>query len=107
MGALYRPKLKDWRKRPSAEQRSAIWWVKYYVNGRAMRESWKTTSYEEAKRFLKQREGAAVTGQPVLPRLDRIRYEEVAEDLRKYYKTARDDHAVPQWAKAALAQIEP
>jgi integrase len=107
MGALYRPKLKDWRNRPSAEQRSAIWWVKYYVNGRPMRESSKATSYEEAKRFLKQREGAAVTGQPVLPRLDRIRCEEVAEDLRRHYKAARDDHAVPRWAKAALAQLEP
>jgi integrase len=56
---------------------------------------------------LKKHEGAAATGQLVLPRVDRIRYEEVAEDLRTDYTTARDDHAVPRWATAALAQLAP
>jgi integrase len=28
MGSLYRPKLKDWRTRPVAAQRSTVWWVK-------------------------------------------------------------------------------
>jgi hypothetical protein len=39
MSMVYRPKLKDWRTRPAAEQRSAVWWVKYYVDGRAVRVS--------------------------------------------------------------------
>jgi hypothetical protein len=39
MGMVYRPKLKDWRTRPAAVQRSAVWWVKYYVDGRAVRVS--------------------------------------------------------------------
>src|SRR5262249_37325279 len=38
-------------------------------------------------RFLKEREGRAATGQPVLPRLDRIRYDEASEDLRRHYET--------------------
>src|SRR5262249_40187667 len=66
---------------------SAIFWIKYYVNGRAIRESTRTTDREEAKRILKTREGAAAAGQPILPRVDRIRYEEVEEDLRTHYKT--------------------
>src|SRR5262245_29965915 len=107
MGSVYRPKLKDWRKRPTAQQRSAIYWCKYYVNGRAIRESTGLDDKEEAKRELKKREGAAAAGQPILPRIDRIRYEELAEGLRTHYKPARDDHAVPRLAKAALAQLAP
>jgi hypothetical protein len=43
MGSLYR--------------RGDIWWVKYYQNGRALRESTRTAKEAEAKRFLKLREG--------------------------------------------------
>jgi integrase len=87
MGSLYRPKLKDWRTRPVAAQRSAVWWVKYYANGRAVRESTNTDDKDAAKRILKQREGAAASGQPILPRVDRVRYEAIAADLRQHYET--------------------
>lgn len=99
MGSLYRPTLKSGKP-------GAIYWVKYYVNGRAIRESTRTDDKEAAKRLLKTKEGVAATGAPILPRIDRIRYEEVAEDLRTHYKTARDDHAVPRWAKVALASLD-
>ena len=83
MGYLYRPKLKS-------GERSSIWWAKYYVNGRPMRESTGVagdteTPPGEARRFLKAREGAVATGAPILPRADRIRFEEIAEDLRQHY----------------------
>jgi integrase len=68
-------------------QRGHIWWVKYYVNGRPIRESTGTAKEKQADRFLKDREGRVATGQPILPRVDRIRYEEIAEDLRQYYQT--------------------
>src|SRR6059058_5697011 len=90
MGYLYRPKLKS-------GERSSIWWAKYYVNGRPVRESTGVaadtkTAPERARRFLKEREGRVATGQPVLPRADRIRYEEIAEDLRRDYEaTGRRD----------------
>ncbi len=71
MGMLYR--------------RGAVFWVKYYVNGRPIRESTHTDKETEAKRFLKEREGRVATGQPVLPRADRIRYAEIADDLRRHY----------------------
>src|SRR5215470_162850 len=88
MGSIYRPKLKGWRTRPLAEQRSAVWWIKYYANGRAVRESTHTEDKELAKRKLKEREGAAATGQPILPRVDRIRYETIAADLSQHYETS-------------------
>src|SRR4029450_4873502 len=59
MGTLYR--------------RGQVWWVKYYVNGRPVRES---TGVDgdgdmpptEARRFLKGREGRVANGEPMLPR---------------------------------------
>ena len=80
MGYLYQPKLKS-----GGDCR--IWWVKYYVNGKAVRESTGTEKETEARRFLKEREGRASTGQPILPRADRIRYEDAARDLRTHYQT--------------------
>ncbi len=60
MGYLYRPKLKS-------GERSEIWWVKYYVNGRPVRESSGVsadtkTAPEGARRLLKEREGRVATG---------------------------------------------
>jgi len=64
-----------------------IWWVKYYLNGKPMRESTGTRKETEAKRFLKEREGRVAIGQAVLPRADRIPYGELATDLRQHYET--------------------
>jgi integrase len=78
MGALYR--------------RGQVWWCKYYVNGRPVRESTGVagdtdTAPAEAKRFLKVKEGKAASGEPVLRRADRVRYEEAAADRRRHYET--------------------
>jgi integrase len=70
-------------------KRGNIWWVKYYQNGRPIRESTGATKETEAKRFLREREGRVAAGQPVLRRADRISYEEVAKDLRAHYQTTR------------------
>jgi hypothetical protein len=92
MGSLYR--------------RGAVWWIKYYVDGRPMRESTGFTKEKAARNELKKREGRAASGQPILPRADRIRYDEIAEDLRTHYKTARTDRVVPRWAQASLARLD-
>lgn len=80
MGYLYRPTLKGGRGN------SRIWWVKYYVNGRPVRERTGADRESEARRFLKEREGRVATGQPLLPQTDRIRYEEIDQDLRAHYR---------------------
>ena len=54
-------------------KRGTIWWIKYYANGRPIRESTGTEKETEASRFLKAKEGRVATGQPVIPRADRIR----------------------------------
>jgi hypothetical protein len=54
-------------------QRGAVWWVKYYRNGRSMRESTGSTKGSDAKRLLKLREGDIERGLPVNLKLNRIR----------------------------------
>jgi len=74
-------------------QRGRVWWVKYYVDGRPIRESTGVASAEdqgpphEATRFLKRREGRAAAGLPTLPHADRVRYEEARDDLKAHYET--------------------
>lgn len=80
MGSLYKQKSRDGSP-------GRIWWMKYYANGRPVRESTGVEKESEARRILKEREGRLATGQPVLPRADRVRYEEVATDLRQHYRT--------------------
>ncbi len=66
---------------------SRMWWIKYYVGGRPVRESTKTDKEKQAERLLKAREGRAAIGQPILPRVDRTRVEELLNDLRAHYET--------------------
>jgi integrase len=74
------------RRIPGLYKRGRIYWCKYHVNGRPVRESTGTEKETEAKRFLDQRKGRVAEGQPLSPRADRVRYEEAAADLRRHYE---------------------
>jgi integrase len=67
---------------------SRFFWIKYYVNGRPVCESSGTDKEDAALRVLRSRLARVDGGLPVLPRVDRIRYDEVATDLRTHYKTS-------------------
>ena len=76
MGQLY--------QRPN----SAKYWAAYYdTAGRRVRVSTGTDNREEAKRFLKLREGKVAEGAPIPPRLDRISFDELRDNLMTYYRT--------------------
>jgi len=62
-------------------KRGNVYWIKYYVNGRPVRESTRTTKQREAERYLKDREGRAVMGAPALPKIERICFSEIADAL--------------------------
>ena len=84
MGSLYRPK---YRGSDGTQKESAIIWMKYRdALGVLRRESSGTEKEQEARRLLKQREGAAVEGRVVVPRADRITIGELAEHLKADYK---------------------
>ncbi len=65
---------------------SAVWWVKYYRNGKSYRESTHTQDEGRAKDFLKQRLAEITTGNFVRPRTKRIRVDELAEDFLRDYR---------------------
>lgn len=74
MGTLYK------------QTKSRFWWIKYYRDGRPIRESTGTEKESEARRILRQREGDLAAGRPILPRADRIRFEELARDFLTDYR---------------------
>jgi integrase len=89
VGSLYRKRRKQ---RDGTTVEEQIWWVKYYKDGRPVRESTGTTKEKEAANFLKRREGDVAKGHPILPRAEKVRWEEAAADLRQHYEAtgARD-----------------
>src|SRR5688572_16181824 len=84
MGSLYRPK---YRASDGSVKESAVIWLKYRdALGVLRRESSETTKEQEARRLLKQREGAAVEGRIIIPRADKITVAELGQALRDDYK---------------------
>jgi len=64
-----------------------VFWARYSVNGRFIRESTGTTTKKEAQRFLDSRRGSAAKGEAILPSVDRIKYDEAVTDHRLHYQT--------------------
>jgi integrase len=73
MGSLYR--------------RGRIWWIKYHWSGKAFRESSKSSTFSDAKRLLIKREGEVATGYHFGRNTDRVRFEELANDLLNDYRS--------------------
>lgn len=71
---------------PGLYLRGGVYWTKVYVTGRPRRESTECRTWEAAKRVLDQRRGRVADGAPPPPRMDRIRYDEIAADLRRHYE---------------------
>ena len=97
-------------------QRGAVWWVKYYRNGRPIRESSGSTKESDAIQLLKIREGDIAHGLPVNPKLNRIRFDEAADDLKTEYavngRRSADElerrirlHLLPHFGGRRLATI--
>ena len=60
--------------------------MKYYRDGQPIRESANTKKETEARRQLRIREGDATKGLPVSPRVARVKFAELAEDMITDYK---------------------
>ena len=67
-------------------QRGSIWWIKYYRNGKPYRESSKSSKETDAKRLLKLREGQVSEGKFPGLTANRVRFDELAEDLVNDYE---------------------
>jgi integrase len=82
MGMIYKPKYRD---KAGAVRESEVFWLKYYRNGKAYRESSKTTKEDDAKKLLKLREGEIAKGKLPGIYFDKVTFEELAEDLKRDY----------------------
>jgi integrase len=65
---------------------SAVYWVKYYRNGKSFRESTRTTNKQEANDFLKQRLGEIATDNFYGPIAERVTIAELADDFLRDYR---------------------
>ena len=83
------PTNKRFRVDLQTEEDSAVYWVKYYRNGKAFRESTKTTNKQEAKDFLKKRLGEIATGNFYGPLAERVTIAELADDFLRDYRIQR------------------
>ncbi|MDA2910262.1 site-specific integrase [Nitrospiraceae bacterium AH_259_D15_M11_P09] len=84
MGSVYRRTVVDEESGKRVE--IGPFWIKYYRNGRPFRESTATLDRGEARRKLKQREGEIAEGRFRGLRVERTRFEHLAEDLKTYYR---------------------
>src|SRR2546426_9959082 len=67
-------------------QRGGILWIKYYCNGKPIRESSGSALEREARALLSRRMGALASGQPIAPRADKVTVDELLTDLITEYK---------------------
>lgn len=67
-------------------KRGETFWIKYYRNGKPYQESSKSKKETDAKRLLKQREGQISEGRFPGLKAEKIRFEELAEDLLNDYR---------------------
>lgn len=70
----------------SIYKRGEVYWIKYYRNGKAYRETSKATKESEAKRLLKKREGEISEGKIPSVYFDRIKFNDLADDFLDDYR---------------------
>jgi hypothetical protein len=65
---------------------SDVWWIKYSRNGKPFRESTKTTNRRKAEAYLKIRLAEITSGTFSGPEIERVRIEDLADDLLRDYR---------------------
>src|SRR5580658_6821477 len=68
------------------QKNSSIFWVKYYWNGKAFRESTRTTDKREANVFLRKRLGEIASHNFYGATPNRVSMAELADDLLRDYR---------------------
>lgn len=70
----------------SIYKRGAVYWLKYYRNGKPYRESAKTEKDSEAKRLLKKREGEISEGKVPGVYFEKVRFNDLSNDFLSDYR---------------------
>jgi len=81
-GSVFRRKHKA---KDGTVKESPVLWIKYYRNGRPFRESAKTEDENVALKLLRRREAEILTGTFAGLRVERVKFDELAEDYLNDY----------------------
>lgn len=82
-GSIFRPKYRD---KNGELVESQVYWVKYYKDGKPLRESTKTADYDEAVTFLAGRVADVTKGKNPNIQLNRVRFKDLSEDFLSDYR---------------------
>jgi len=86
-------------------QRGGVWWIAYYVGGREIRKSSRSTDKAVADRMLKAQWKAVGAGRHVEPRAERTTVAELIEGLRLEYAALGRRSALEPRVRPILAQL--
>ena len=84
MGQIFQPTYKD----PKAGEVKTVetWYIRYFVNGKRIKESTGSTNRADAVRLLKKRIGEVANGKPVLALIKPLGFEDLAAMVVDDYK---------------------
>jgi integrase len=82
LGRIFKPR---WKRKDGTYYESPHWWIGFYHRGEDIRKSSKSESEAEARKLLKRNVMAIESGK-VLPREDKVKFDELAKDLENDYK---------------------
>jgi hypothetical protein len=99
-GSLYKPSYRD--KKTGERKVSAVWWMKYYVNGLPVRESTDTTNDRDANARLNDKLGKAERGEAVLG-AKHVTLDRLVDLLKDNYRT--DGNRSWRRAEQAVAHL--
>src|ERR1041384_5967518 len=82
LGRIYRPR---WKRKNGKLYQSPYWWIAFYHRGKEIRESSNSRKESDAKKLLKQK-ATAIQGGNIMPREDKITFDELAIDIENDYR---------------------
>jgi hypothetical protein len=82
LGRIFKPR---WKRKDGSYYESPHWWIAYYHRGNEIRESSDCENEAEAKRLLKRKVTAIESGK-VLPREDKLTFDDLAAGIENDYK---------------------
>jgi len=87
-------------------KRGSIYWIKYYRDAVPVRESARSSRHDDAKALLRAREGAIANGEPVSPRIDRVKFRELTDAVVVNY-TLKGRSSLPAVKRRLRLHIHP